>query len=198
VVAIPFINLRINPDQVRQLAPDTDHIWAVSHFVGTAHAVRRVTFNQLGGYDESLVNRGEERDYALRQLSAGYLTVMVNASPINHYVSEKRDYSIEFFYGARSGLRFCLHRLPIEWVMPYVVSWSLNSLKNAFFVVRRNRMDVIRGLMDGLVGGIRDINRRNPTSRRVFRLYEALRRNGPMLIEDAVKHLPGPAACDGR
>src|SRR5262245_56052059 len=79
-VAIPFVNLRQSAE-VHQSAPPGGP-FVTSAFIGTAHALRRDLFVRLGGYRTLLFHQGEECDYCLRMLAAGYVTVLVAADPV--------------------------------------------------------------------------------------------------------------------
>jgi GT2 family glycosyltransferase len=56
----------------------------VTAFIGFAHLVRRSTFLAVGGYQEHLVFHGEEKEYCLRLLAAGYAVVYLPGALIAH------------------------------------------------------------------------------------------------------------------
>jgi GT2 family glycosyltransferase len=53
-------------------------------FIGFAHMLRRDVFRALGGYREILGFYGEEKDYAVRLLDAGYSVVYLPAALVAH------------------------------------------------------------------------------------------------------------------
>jgi len=56
----------------------------VPAFIGFAHLLRRETFLALGGYRESLVFYGEEKDFCVRALDAGHRVVYLPDAVIGH------------------------------------------------------------------------------------------------------------------
>jgi GT2 family glycosyltransferase len=68
----------------------------VSSFIGFAHLLRRETFLELGGYRESFVFYGEEKDFCVRLLDAGLRVVYLPGSLIGHIPD----------YGGRSATRY--------------------------------------------------------------------------------------------
>jgi GT2 family glycosyltransferase len=56
----------------------------VPAFIGFAHVLRRSVFLELGGYQELFHFYGEEKDYCLRLLDAGYSVVYVPAARVAH------------------------------------------------------------------------------------------------------------------
>jgi GT2 family glycosyltransferase len=56
----------------------------VTAYIGFAHLLRRSVFLALGGYQESFHFYGEEKDYCLRLLHAGYDVVYLPAARVAH------------------------------------------------------------------------------------------------------------------
>jgi len=73
-IAIPHVDvtLRATP---RVSAPAREGIFLTSEFTGTATAVRRDVFAAVGGFREAFFHQGEERDFCLRMLEAGWVAV---------------------------------------------------------------------------------------------------------------------------
>jgi GT2 family glycosyltransferase len=61
-----------------------DYTCVVPSFIGFAHLLRRGVFLSLGGYRESFVYYGEEKDYCLRLIDAGYRTVYLPDALVVH------------------------------------------------------------------------------------------------------------------
>lgn len=110
-VAIPYIEPH-KQNMVQQKAPDEEGVWAVSTYIGTAHAVRRELFLKLGGYRELLVHQGEENDFCIRLMDDGYYVRLGNAPMILHHESPKRDFSRMDYYGARNAVLFAWQNVP--------------------------------------------------------------------------------------
>jgi len=56
----------------------------VASYIGFAHLLRRDVFLELGGYRDAFVFYGEEKEYCVRLLEAGYRTVFVPDALISH------------------------------------------------------------------------------------------------------------------
>jgi len=56
----------------------------VASYIGFAHLLRRDVFLSLGGYREAFVFYGEEKDYCLRLIEAGYRTIFLPDALISH------------------------------------------------------------------------------------------------------------------
>jgi len=56
----------------------------IPSYIGFAHLLRRDVFLDLGGYRESFVFYGEEKDYCLRLIDAGYRTVYIPDALVVH------------------------------------------------------------------------------------------------------------------
>lgn len=56
----------------------------VPSFIGFAHLLRRDVFLALGGYREDFIYYGEEKDFCLRLIDAGYRTVYLPDARVGH------------------------------------------------------------------------------------------------------------------
>jgi GT2 family glycosyltransferase len=68
-----------------RMQPSTARVPAVvPSFIGFAHLLRRAVFLALGGYRESFEFYGEEKEYCLRLIDAGYQTVYLPDALVAH------------------------------------------------------------------------------------------------------------------
>ena len=171
-VAIPFINVCQNPDLIMQQAPDGSGVLICSSYIGTAHALRRDLFLRLGGYREALFHQGEEGDYCLRMLEAGFVVRLGRSDPIHHFESARRDFRRMDLYGRRNSVLFGWHNIPTGILPPYLAATTWHGIVHGLRVGRPWVM------MEGLGQGYRALwqerRQRSPVSRAVFRLYREL------------------------
>lgn len=184
-VAIPFKNVRIS-DEVLQRAPDRNDIYATSTFVGTAHALRRDIFLNLGGYRDFFIHQGEESDYCIRMLDRGYIVRLGDADEIHHFVSPKRDMTRLHYYGTRNFILFFYCntdslRLPL-----YLVAATGTE------IFRAVRLKAFRTKMKAIFNAYRDAARhsraRRPVSSLTFRSFRRLSKR-PIKLRRVVNHL---------
>lgn len=121
-VAMPYVDVNRGP-HVRQRAPAADTAYATDRFIGTAHALRRDVFLRVGGYRDGLVHQGEEGDYCLRMLEAGFVVRLGTADPIHHFESPRRDFRRMDYFGVRNAVVFVWQNVP----MPYLL-WHWPAL----------------------------------------------------------------------
>jgi glycosyltransferase involved in cell wall biosynthesis len=186
-VAIPFVDMR-STTAVRQVAPDPEERWVASSFIGTAHAVRRDVFLDLGGYRDELVQMGEEPDFCLRLLDAGYVTRLGRADGLHHLESPKRDTPRIVALGRRNDLLHGFWNVPMPYLPVRLVKVTLHSLW--FAAAWRKPAAVMLGLGRGYREGLRGWRRRRPVSRATYRLDHDLRKRGPVRLEEIEARLP--------
>ncbi len=183
-VAIPYSEPQKSP-AVRQQAPSPEGIFVTDDFIGTAHAVRRDVFLQLGGYQEFLVHQGEEMDFCIRMLAAGYVVRLGSTGLIHHLESPRRDFRRMDFFGPRNSVLFAWQNVPL----PYLLG---NLLMTSFYCIRLT-LDPSRLIirLRGLGWGYRDFLRtqRAPVCMTTFRLWRDLRKNDPLPLEDVIARL---------
>jgi glycosyltransferase involved in cell wall biosynthesis len=171
-VAMPFVDVRYGPE-IHNRAPAEDQIYATEAFRGTAHALRREVFLQLGGYREQLIHQGEERDFCLRLLNAGYITRAGSADPLHHFESPRRDTSRMDFYGRRNDVLFAWHNLPRRVLFSHLLGTIVNGIRFGLRVRRPLRM--LKGLGAGLFSLARERSARAPVSLETYYLHRELR-----------------------
>lgn len=85
----------------------------VPSFIGFAHLIRRSVFLALGGYRADFVCYGEEKDYCLRLLDAGYLVVYLPDAHVAHIVDRReRDQRRYVRYVIRNDCLLSLYNEP--------------------------------------------------------------------------------------
>jgi glycosyltransferase involved in cell wall biosynthesis len=178
-VAIPFIN--VNQDKiVRQLAPDERGIYVTASYTGTAHALRRELFLDLGGYREFLFHQGEEEDYCIRMLAAGYVVRLGRADPIHHFESLKRDLRRMDLYGRRNNVLFVWCNVPLVNLPTRLLGTTANGIRLGIRVRRLLRM--IYGLAIGYAAIFRYWGERHPVRRSSYRLDRMIRKSQPVRL----------------
>lgn len=183
-VAIPYIDVNKSPD-VQQIAPAPEQYWVTDRFIGTAHAVRKDLFLQLGGYRELFFHQGEERDFCARLLEAGYFVRLAHTAPIHHFESPKRDTTRMDLYGRRNDILFSWlndhwTRLPIQ--------LAGTSVNGALFGLRVGRpIRMLRGTMMGFSGIPKFWSHRQPISADTMRLFRRLQQEGSTLYSTAIQ-----------
>jgi glycosyltransferase involved in cell wall biosynthesis len=191
VVAIPYVDVTRSPD-VLQRAPGPG-VWVADTYVGTAHALRRDVFLEIGRYRAELVRQTEEPDFSIRMLARGYVVRLGTADPLEHRESDVRAAARQAEFGARNLVRFGWHNVPL----PYLpVRWAKVVVLAAILAVRwRLPGATARGLALGFLDAARHPRARRPVPRSVYRLDHELRRRGPLRLEAIERRLP-PASLD--
>lgn len=174
-VAIPYVEPH-KANRLLQQAPDRQGLWLAERFIGTAHALRRDLFLQLGGYREHLVHQGEEGDYCLRMLDAGWLVRLGNADPIHHFESPKRDLRRMDYYGARNAILFVWQNIPWPAFPVHLLGTTVNVLCWTFqprrFCLR------LRAVLAGSGWCLTHWSERQPVAWRTYQINGVLRSGG--------------------
>lgn len=179
-VAMPYVNVNIS-SHIYHEVPDDGTVRAAYTFTGTAHAHRRDLFLKLKGYRPFLFHWGEERDYCLRMMDAGYRVAVGCASPIHHMTSPKRDRKAQNVYLYRNQILFATLNSPGRYLAvlwAWAVIWSIiDGSRNGTPVV------LAKGLWRGVVDSWRFRKERMRIKPSVFRLAMDLRKRGPQPID---------------
>lgn len=160
-----------------QMQPSTAQVPSfVTAYIGFAHMVRRSTFLALSGYRESFQYQGEERDFCLRLLDAGYGTVYLPDALVAHVIDRgSRDSRRYLRLVSRNDCLNTLYNDPFGRVL-----WMLPARYARYFQMRRGWKirDPWGGWwlardLAGRVGEIRKLRR--PVSRRTLARWRELR-----------------------
>jgi glycosyltransferase involved in cell wall biosynthesis len=168
VVAIPYRDVN-RSETVLQKASDVDGVHWTASFVGTAHALRRDVFLRLGGFRSHLVHQGEEKDYSIRMLDAGFGVCLGHSSPILHYESPRRDWSRMDYYGRRNDVLFAWQNVPWPYFLPQLAGTIVKGLWGGVKIGRVGAM--LRGVRDGLQECLWREHERKPVSRATYREF---------------------------
>jgi glycosyltransferase involved in cell wall biosynthesis len=187
-VAIPFIN--VHQDNItRQLAPDDRGIYVTASFIGTAHALRRELFVNLGGYREFFFHQGEEEDYCIRMFAAGYAVRVGRADPIHHFESPRRDRKRMDLYGRRNNVLFAWCNVPLMNLPGRLLAATFHGIRHG--VRQRHILRMMHGLGMGYAAIFRYWGERRPVAAGAYRAFRRLR--GQPTVELATaEHWLGP------
>lgn len=193
-VAIPNVDVNVD-GEVRFRAPKEEGVFVCSEYRGTAHAVRRDLFLKLGGYPGYLFRQGEEAEFCIRLLEAGYVVRMGRADPVHHYVSPRRDWRQITYFGGRSAILLAWYSTP-WYVLP--VHWANSVVSYLRYGWRRGALGPAwRGLGAGFLSIPRQWSRRRPVRLTTWRLFRRLRASGGLPLEEIEAILP-PLPDEGR
>jgi GT2 family glycosyltransferase len=149
----------------------------VPSFIGFAHLLRRDVFLSSGGYRESFEFYGEEKDFCLRLIDAGYRTVYLpDALVVHEPDSAGRSKRRYLRYVTRNDCLNALYNEPWQRLM-----WLLPARLALFFKMRRAwQVDdrwgwawIVRELAANAGSVLRE---RRPVSRETVALWKRLRR----------------------
>jgi GT2 family glycosyltransferase len=174
----------------------------VPSFIGFAHLVRRDAFIALGGYRESFEFYGEEKDFCLRLIEAGYRTVYLPDGLVVHEPDQTgRSRQRYLRYVTRNDCLTALYNEPFS-----RLAWLLPARLALYFRMRRawNVDDpwgwawILRELVRCAGSVFKD---RKPVSRETVTTWKALRKQpepylppegGSHKISNPEPRLPNP------
>jgi glycosyltransferase involved in cell wall biosynthesis len=187
-VAIPLINVNLD-NRILQLAPDNTGIYVVSSYIGTAHALRRDLFLKLGAYREALHHQGEEEDFCIRMLAAGFVVRAGRADPIRHYESPKRDYKRWDLYGRRNNVLYVWHNVPLRYLPGHLAGTTWNGIRLG--MARGRPLRMMHGLALGFLAIPGNWRGRRPVDAATYRLDRYIRSHQPVRFSEIQGRLPG-------
>lgn len=181
-VSIPYLD-DVDGGQEVRVAPAPDaRPWAVWHFIGTSHAVRRDLFLEIGGYETALEHFGEEYHFGLRLLDRGFVVRLGGADPIFHHLSPKSRSSDRVWLSAERSYVLTVGLLaPTAYVVPELVRLLAYS---AVHVAQGAPFKLVaRGVGRGYRAAWQRRWARTPVARSTYRLRNRIRFKGPVLVD---------------
>jgi GT2 family glycosyltransferase len=170
-----------------QPAP-VDYACYVPAYIGFAHFVRRKVFLELGGYAEALHFYGEEKDYCLRLLDAGYRVAYLPDALVAHVPDMAgRSHARYLRYVVRND---CLSALFNE---PWPLAMVTVPLRLRRYRVMSKKSGVadregLRWIVGELAGALPKVwSSRRPVRWSSIREWRRLRRTLPALEQAAVQ-----------
>jgi len=186
-VSIPHIDV-LYGNQIHGRGSNPARIEVTDCFRGTAYAVRRDVFLGLGGFRSSLIHQGEERDFCLRLLDAGYVVRLGHADPIHHFESPRRDFRRMDYFGRRNDVLFAWHNLPWRYAIPHMLATTGRGLYFGLSVGRPWRM--VEGLASGYATCLSQWSEHRPVAAKVYRIQRQLKKRGPRPLLEIEHDLP--------
>lgn len=187
-VSIPHQDVLIGPEFKTPTAP-TPGRWMVGGYVGTAHAVRRDVFLQLGGYRATLLHNTEERDFCTRLLNFGYVTALGSADPIFHYASPVRQAWRNQMLERRNDLCNAAWNVPFPQILYHLPGTILSGL--SFAVARGTLPQTLSGYFQAVPLILRMRHLRDPIAPEIYRLLRRLNRARVLPLDEVCDAL-GP------
>lgn len=194
-VSIPHQDVLIGPAFKTPTPPAPGH-WVVASYVGTAHAVRRDVFLQLGGYRVTLVHNGEERDFCTRLLNFGFVTALGTADPILHYASPVRAAWRNQMLERRNDLCNAVWNVPFPHVVYHLPGTILSGLR--FAVARGTLPQTLTGYARALPLIARTRRFRDPIATEIYWLLRRLNRARVLPLDEACRVLGPMGTWRGR
>jgi glycosyltransferase involved in cell wall biosynthesis len=186
-ISLPVLEVSGNAPARKHRPVSEGRAYITDQYVGTAHAVRRDLFLSLNGYREGLAHQGEESDFGLRMLDAGYVVRLGTAEPIKHHASTTRDLSRMDYFGRRNDILFAWHNVPFPYLPFHLAVTTVHGLALA---LARRSFAMLRGLAGGYARAWDGRRDRRPVSPQVYRLARRLKKRGPVRLDDVERSLP--------
>ncbi|HYD30119.1 MAG TPA: glycosyltransferase [Azospirillaceae bacterium] len=149
--------------------------FAVAHYTGCGHLLRRRAVEDAGLYIDAFFRQGEEKDRGLRLMDAGWRITALPEVVVHHHKSEKgRSGATARYYDQRNDLIREIARCPVG-LLPqrFLRTWAGHTWKNLRFGPRTTDLKVLLALPRIARIGLRH---REPVKVEVYRRWVELAR----------------------
>jgi GT2 family glycosyltransferase len=191
-VAIPFINEYQDGRRVLMLPrlPEGPGPWLTNVFVGTAFAVKRDLFLSIGGFQGRFFHWGEETEYALRLINAGYAVALADRGLIIHRPEGVGKYSDAVNrYIPRNRLLTQWINAPARVLVVAFVAEAARALMSGWRSPRYLARQALPGIAMALTTVICVRGLRHPIRWSAYQLFLRLRRHKPVPLAEVVNEL---------
>src|ERR1700735_1443911 len=143
-------------------------------FVGCGHMIRKAVIDRIGGFCDFYHYGGEENEYALRVMDAGWTILFYPAVAVHHRVSNLgRNPGKIWKYAMRNSIWTSILRMPAG-KLPMELAWKFPTA-----TLDAARLLQVKGYFWTIYSTFRQLPRlirlRRPISTQTLRLYEHLR-----------------------
>ncbi len=141
-------------------------------YTGGGNAKRRDLFLALGGYG-GVGRQGEESNYCIKMLSAGYIVRIACAGWLNHYpIVKKRDENKIAYSGAMNRVIYTMQHVPFPEVVKHMAGVLVNQVRVG---IRDGRLKhCLKGVWDGWCWYRANRQVRKPITSQVYQLSRVL------------------------
>jgi glycosyltransferase involved in cell wall biosynthesis len=182
-IALPYVEPKTTDRRkLMRAIPALSH---VRGYVGCAHALRKSSVLELGGYREFFIHQGEERDLSIRLQERGYEIIFGDSAPIVHEYGSERDLRVISYYGVRNTLLFDTLNIPLPYVVPRIVADAFNLFR--YKLTWRSTPTRLRYVLSGMLACLKYRRLRKPVRRDTYKRYRALPTHGPLPFLDIPK-----------
>jgi GT2 family glycosyltransferase len=182
-IAIPYIDVYKDKNWTLR-PPDNEHHWLTVQFRGTAYAVRKEIFNQVGRFREGFRHQGEEADFCLRMLGLGYAVRIGRSDPIHHFESPKRVRAYIFEQSSRNWIINVLLNYPARDVPVGLLIKSSSLLRGG--AKRGYLLQALRGIGRGFGYAMGHLGDRQPVPRRRFVDFQRMWRGAKLRLDEVL------------
>lgn len=194
-ISLPHKDILISPDLKTPAAP-RGGVWVVPSYVGTAYALRREVFLQLGGFRGTLLHQTEERDFCTRMLNFGYVTALADADPVLHYASPVRELWRNQILERRNDICHAVWNVPFPDLIYHLPGTVISGLR--FGISRGTLRQTVTGYANSVRVVGRTLGLRDPIETRIYRLMLRLNRRRVMPLDEVLPSLGPIGVWPGR
>lgn len=158
-------------------------------FVGCGHMIRKSVIDRIGGFCDFYHYGGEENEYALRVMDAGWTILFYPAVAVHHRVSNLgRNPGKIWKYAMRNSIWTSILRMPAG-KLPMELAWKFTTA-----TLDAARLLQVKGYFWTIYSTFRQLPRlirlRRPISTQTLRLYEHLRFGLTLSADDSLAVAP--------
>lgn len=165
---------------------DSEQDYITDWFIGAAHINRKDIFLKLGGFRQSFIIYGEEPDYCMRLLQAGYVVKLAETTPLVHEPNPVRDPVKNMVRRWKNEFAFKWYHTPFRYL-------PATLFRHISLILMEYKYIGIKPVLNAVFSGLGRIftvrSHRDPVDVPVYELWRELRKNAPLPFNEAIKVL---------